>query len=34
MLRTMVNVLGDSVCAVVIARSEGEKTALVDATEN
>jgi len=30
MLRTTVNVLGDTVCAVVIARSEGERTALVD----
>lgn len=30
MVRTMVNVLGDTVCSVVIARSEGEKTALVD----
>lgn len=30
MCRTTINVLGDTVCAVVVARSEGEKTALVD----
>ena len=30
MMRTAVNVFGDSVCAVVVARSEGEQTLLVD----
>lgn len=33
MMRTAVNVFGDSVCAVVIARSEGERTLLVPAEE-
>jgi Na+/H+-dicarboxylate symporter len=28
MFRTAVNVLGDSVCSVVVARSEGEKQVL------
>lgn len=30
MLRTSVNVFSDSVCAVVVARTEGESTALID----
>ena len=30
MCRTTINVLGDTVCSVVVARSEGEKTALKD----
>ncbi len=31
MMRTAVNVFSDSVCAVIVARSEGEETLLVDA---